>query len=87
MNMKVPVTGAHGWGTNISMKNDDPMKAAAEDLKVFCEHSSCYEYDEDEWGNESLTHVCPFLEKDEEPEDAHCILDEPYGWHLERMQI
>ena len=68
------------------MKNDDYLRAAAEDLKVFCEHNSCYEYDEDEKGHETLISVCPFLEKDEVPEDAHCILEEPYGWHLERMR-
>ena len=45
-----------------------------------------YEYDEDDWGHETLISVCPFLEKDEVPEDAHCILEEPYGWHLERMR-
>ena len=64
------------------MKNDY-MKAAAEDIKVFCEHNSCYEYEK---GHETLISVCPFLEKDEVPEDAHCILDEPCGWHLERMR-
>ena len=66
------------------MNEHEIMKAMAEDLQHLC--GDCIEWETDDDGYEYPAKVCPFLEKDKEPQFANCVIGDPQTWHLERIK-
>lgn len=64
------------------MTNNELVWSMAEDLQKHCNWCSCYEETEDDNGNLIYTNICPFLDRDDDPTTALCLIGDPSTWNL-----